>query len=92
MGPLGVSGGGAGVGGGLHSSRPNSMVGAPPVSISPRGDSIYVHDAFASLVNAAAAQPSLPVPDRDRRDRDREKERDLRGHQQQHQQPGPVSR
>lgn len=39
-------------------------------SVSPRGESIYGHDAFASLVNAAAAQPSLPVPDRDRRDKD----------------------
>lgn len=76
--------GAGGVGGHLHpSSRPNSIAGgAPPVSISPRGDSIYVHDAFASLVNAAAAQPSLPVPDRDRRDREREKERDPRGHLQ----------
>ena len=78
-------------GGGLHSSRPNSIAGAPPVSISPRGDSIYVHDAFASLVNAAAAQPSLPVPDRDRRDREREKERDPRGGLH-HPQPTPVSR
>jgi len=51
-----------------------------PVTISPRGDFIHSHDAFTSLVNAAAAQPSLPVPnsDRDRRDvrdiRDREKD------------------
>lgn len=73
-------------GGGLHPTRPNSFGGAPPVSISPRGDSIHGYDAFASLVNAAAAQPSLPVPDRDRRDR--EKERDPRGPLQ----PGLVSR
>ena len=63
-----------------HSGR--YPISSTSVSISPRGDSIYTHDAFASLVNAAAAQPSLPVPERDRRDRererDRDKERDLR--------------
>ena len=48
------------------------MGSSTPVSISPRGDSIYTHDAFALLVNEAAAQPSLPVPERDRRDRERE--------------------
>lgn len=34
------------------------------MSILPRGESIIGHDALASLVNAAAAQPSLPVSDR----------------------------
>ena len=61
--------------GSIHPSARYPM-GSAPMSISSRGDSIYTHDAFASLVNAAAAQPSLPVPERDRRDR--EKERDPR--------------
>lgn len=58
--------------GGGATGRPGSMMYLGPVS--PRGESIYGHDAFASLVNAAAAQPSLPVPDRDRRDRERDKD------------------
>lgn len=62
----------------LHPGR------APPVSISPRGDAFYAHDGLAALVNAAAAQQALPVPDRDRR----EKERDPRGIVQ----PGLVAR
>ena len=56
--------------GGGATGRPGSM--SYLGSVSPRGESIYGHDAFASLVNAAAAQPSLPVPDRDRRDRDKD--------------------
>lgn len=69
--------------GGQHLLSLGPAGGRPaPVTISPRGDFIHSHDAFASLVNAAAAQPSLPVPnsDRDRRDvRDmREREKDPR--------------
>lgn len=64
-------------GGGHLGSLGRPGASLAPVSISPRGDSIYVHDAFASLVNAAAAQPSLPVPGSDR-DRDRRDVRDVR--------------
>ena len=82
--------------GGLLAPSGAHMGQRPPMSsaslsISPREhrevSSIYGHDAFASLVNAAAAQQALPVPDRDRRDREREKERDQRQHP-----PGSIPR